>query len=107
MTSIKRIERIKALLIAEPKDTFLQYALAIEYIAENDDERAKEILENLLESNPEYVATYYHLGKLYERLGINETALAVYERGIEISTEQKNFKNAAEIRNAMDELLDN
>jgi Tfp pilus assembly protein PilF len=106
MTRIKRIETIKKLLITEPQDTFLLYALATEYIAENEDKKAQEILESLVNSNPDYIASYYHLGKLYGRLGMNERALAIYEIGMEESKKQKNHKNASEIQHAINELLD-
>lgn len=106
MTRIKRIEAIKRLLANEPQDTFLLYALATEYIAENEDKKAQEILESLVNSNPDYIASYYHLGKLYERIELKESALLIYEQGIEESKKQKNNKNVAEIQHAIDELLD-
>jgi tetratricopeptide (TPR) repeat protein len=106
MTRTKRIETIKRLLIEEPSDTFLLYALATEYIAENEDKKAMEILETLVNSNPEYEASYYHLGKLYQRMELKDKALIIYEEGIEVSKKLKNFKNVSEIQHAIDELLD-
>ena len=43
-----RIERIKEMLAANPHDSFLQHALALEYIKIEEDEQAKTLFENLL-----------------------------------------------------------
>ena len=40
-----RIQRIKELLATNPGDSFLQHALALEYIKINEDEQAKELKE--------------------------------------------------------------
>ncbi|PSQ64561.1 MAG: tetratricopeptide repeat-containing protein, partial [Bacteroidetes bacterium QH_2_64_74] len=44
--------------------------------------------------------TYYHLGKLYERLDRTDDALDTYERGIEVAREQGAQKDLSELKDA-------
>ena len=62
-----RIEKLKEFLQANPADSFLQHALALEYIKLGDDEAARKLFEELLNREPGYIGSYYHLGKLLER----------------------------------------
>ena len=78
-----RIEKLKEFLAATPNDAFLMHALALEYVKINDDEKAQELFENLLQQNEGYVGSYYHLGQLLERQGAIEKAVACYEKGMQ------------------------
>ncbi|MGB5027877.1 MAG: tetratricopeptide repeat protein, partial [Chitinophagaceae bacterium] len=62
-----RIEKLKEFLKASPTDSFLQHALALEYIKLGNDEEARRLFEELLNREPGYVGSYYHLAKLLER----------------------------------------
>jgi Tfp pilus assembly protein PilF len=64
------------------KDSFLQHALALEYIKVEDDEAARNLFNEILLREPTYVGSYYHLGKLLERAGEYDKALKIYERGM-------------------------
>src|SRR5215218_1007415 len=77
-----RINKIQQYLQASPNDSFLQHALALEYIKIGDDGEARKLFENILESDATYIGTYYHLAKLLERTGSNEEAIACYEKGM-------------------------
>jgi Tfp pilus assembly protein PilF len=78
-----RINKIKEFLVQSPTDSFLQHALALEYIKIENDSEARKLFEEILERDPTYTGSYYHLGKLLERVGENEKALLCYERGME------------------------
>lgn len=93
------------MLEKEPEDAFLQYALATEYSASEKLDLALNIFVRLKNSQPEYVATYYHLGKLYERLAKRDQAEEVYEQGIVVATEQKDQHAKAELNDALNNLL--
>lgn len=84
-----RIDKLKSFLEQNPSDSFLQHALALEYIKLGDDAKAKELFESVLENNPGYVGSYYHLAKLLERAGDTEAAVKICERGMQ---EAKNAK---------------
>ena len=77
-----RIEKIKEFLQASPGDNFLRHALALEYIKEGDDAKARELFEAILTGSPEYVGSYYHLAKLLEKMGENTLAIEWYEKGM-------------------------
>jgi Tfp pilus assembly protein PilF len=80
---MERINKIKEFLVQSPTDSFLQHALALEYIKIENDAEAKKLFEEILERDPTYTGSYYHLGKLLERVGETEKALLCYERGME------------------------
>ena len=61
-----------------PSDSFVQHALALEYIKLNNDEEAKKVFEALLALNEKYVGSYYHLAKLLERTGDTQGAITCY-----------------------------
>lgn len=77
-----RIERLRAFLKANPNDSFVQHALALEYIKAGDDGAARQLFERVLQRDENYIGSYYHLGKLMERSGDTKGAIAVYEKGL-------------------------
>ncbi len=79
----ERIKKLETFLRQSPDDCFLNHALALEYIKEGQDEQARFFFEKNRVHDPGYVATYYHLGKLLERAGNTEDALAAYEDGMQ------------------------
>ena len=80
---LSRLEKLLEFLQNEPEDEFLQYALATEYLRLNDTEKALQYYESLIKNHPDYVGTYYHLGKLYEALNRKPDAINIYEKGME------------------------
>lgn len=102
---MSKIEQIKALLKDSLPDSFLQHALALEYIKAGDDNSAKSTFEALLKDNPDYVGSYYHLAKLCERQGAEDEAIKVYERGMEIAKKQGEQHAYAELRSAYEDIV--
>ncbi len=85
-----RITRLLEFLENEPNDPFLNYALATEYVVLGERALALTYFEDLISKHPDYVGTYYHLGKLYETLGRKEEAITTYKNGIEVANKQQN-----------------
>ncbi|MCU7552188.1 hypothetical protein OCK74_23925 [Chitinophagaceae bacterium LB-8] len=79
---MERIVQLKEFLAANPNDSFVQHALALEYIKRDDDVSAQQLFEDLLDKNENYIGSYYHLGKLLERNNNLSGAIAVYEKGL-------------------------
>lgn len=77
-----RIEKLKEFLKTSPTDSFLQHALALEHAKLGDDAAARSLFEAILEHDPNYIGSYYHLAKLLERTGETESAIAWYEKGM-------------------------
>ena len=101
-----RIEKLKEFLKASPKDSFLQHALALEYIKLNDDQTAKQLFETILKNDPAYIGSYYHLGKLLERNNEAANALKVYETGMAVAKKAGDQHAYNELQVAYDNLSD-
>jgi tetratricopeptide (TPR) repeat protein len=102
---MSRVDKILEMMQSGGKDAFLQHALALEYIKLGQLEPALEQFLDLLSANPDYVGSYYHLGKLYESLGDANNALNAYEKGMEVAKKLKEQHAYNELMSARDELL--
>ena len=96
-----RLEALKEFYEEDPTDSFTRFALAQEYLKRGDAEEALAFFEGLVEDDPDYVGTYYHLGKLYEQLGRTDEAKATYRRGIDVAQRQRDIKARAELQDAL------
>jgi len=96
-----RLKQLVAFHEEDPDDSFVRFALAMEYIKLARLEEAKRVFKELVENDPEYVGTYYHLGKLYETLGDTSSALKIYREGIQVSTAASDQHSKAELQSAM------
>lgn len=98
------MDRLAALLgfyEEDPADAFTRFALAQEYARRGEAEEALRFYRGLVEEQPEYVGTYYHLGKLYETLGRKPEAIDTYQQGIRRAREQRDLKNLSELQDAL------
>jgi Tfp pilus assembly protein PilF len=77
-----RIEKLKEFLAANPGDSFVQHALALEHVKAGDDAEARKLFEMLLNRDENYIGSYYHLAKLFERNDDREHAIQWYEKGM-------------------------
>ena len=99
-----RVVKIKEMLVENPKDSFLCHALAVEYIKLGNDDDARKLFESILENEPGYIGTYYHLAKLLERVGETDKAIQVYEKGMEEAKKVGDDHSLSELRSAFEEL---
>ncbi|NBY25657.1 MAG: hypothetical protein EBQ65_08400 [Chitinophagaceae bacterium] len=99
-----RIAKLQEMLAQSPGDSFLQHALALEFIKRGDDLKARRYFEELLGSDPMYVGSYYHLAKLLERNGDTSAAIATYEKGMEQAKKVQDQHAYNELRGAWEEL---
>lgn len=100
-----RISQLKQMLETEPQDSFLQHALALEYIKHNDDAGARRLFESVLAHDPGYTGSYYHLGKLLERQGEKDAAQEVYEKGMAVAKEKQERHAYNELQSALEDLI--
>ena len=103
---MSRLNQIQEMLKSEPTDSFLNYALALEYAKINDVKKAIELIEVLLIRDENYLGAYYQLGKYYEQLQQNQNAKNAYKKGVLIAQNQKNNKALGELNEALDVLED-
>jgi Tfp pilus assembly protein PilF len=101
---MERIEKLKQFLQESPGDSFIQHALALEYIKSGDDSTARRLFDELLNREPSYVGSYYHLGKLLERTNEHDAAIKCYEKGMEEARKAGDNHAHGELRGALEEL---
>lgn len=100
-----RLQRLRELLAQQPTDSFLNHALALEEIKLGNDSAARSLFETILQRDPDYIGSYYHLGKLLERKGDESAAIEVYERGMEAAKKRGDHHALNELRGAYDNLI--
>jgi Tfp pilus assembly protein PilF len=101
-----RIAKLRMFMEKFPDDHFSRHALAMELIKAGDDAAAATELARILEKDPSYIGSYYHLGKLHERQGDPEAAMKIYERGIAEAVRQGDRHAGNELRSALDAIAD-
>ncbi len=106
MSNNERIEKLKAFLKNSPADSFLQHALALEYIKEGNNSQARKLFEEILIREPGYVGSYYHLGKLLENSGEKDLAIEWYERGMAAAKAAGDGHAYNELQGAYEDLAD-
>ena len=103
---MNRVEKLLDFLKASPTDSFLQHALALEYIKAGNDELAKNLFEMIITREPDYIGSYYHLGKLLERIGDTAAAISIYKTGMAECKKLKDNHAYNELQAALEELED-
>lgn len=81
----EKIKQLEALYSETPEDPFIIYALAKECEQSGSLERSKSLYEKLLREHVNYVGTYYHYGKLLEKMGHTSDAKKAYLTGLDIA----------------------
>ena len=106
MAANDRIEKLKGFLAADPHDTLIKHALAMEYVALGEEGMARRLLEEVLERDAGAIGSYYQLGKLLERGGETALALQWYEKGMAAARAAGEGRTYNELRTAYDDLAD-
>ena len=101
-----RIEKLKEYMKTADKDSFLQHALALEYMKVGNNEEARRLFNEILKREPTYIGSYYHLGKVLEKLGDVNKALRVYTRGMKVAQEMNDHHAYNELQAAYEDLED-
>jgi Tfp pilus assembly protein PilF len=101
---MSRIEKLLEYMKASGKDSFLQHALALEYIKTGNDEEARKLFNEILLREPTYIGSYYHLGKLLERAGDFDKAIRIYKRGMEEAKKANDMHTHMELQAAFEDI---
>ncbi len=99
-----RIDLLKKYIEEDPNDPFNHYGLACEYISEKPED-ALRLLQEISSNFPEYLPTYYQLGKILEQQALEDEALKTYQTGILLATKQGNDKTLRELKAAHQNLI--
>ena len=98
--NLDRIEQLKRFLAQTPDDSFLLYALALEYVNVGEYKLAEGLFQTLLAKYPDYIATYYQYGKLLEQMDRPHLARDRYLAGISVAERQNDSHSLRELREA-------
>lgn len=101
-----RISKLKEYMKTGQEDSFLQHALALEYIKIGNDEEARLLFNDILKREPTYIGSYYHLGKLLQRTGDIKKAMLVYQRGMEVAQSINDSHAYGELQGAYEDAED-
>lgn len=97
-----RISQLTTLLQEAPDDPFIHHALALEHLKKDEVHKALEHFEKVLQIDADYVGTYYHLGKLFEKLDQPEAARKTYLKGMEVAKAKGERQTYGELMTALD-----
>ncbi len=103
---MEKIEMLKSFLSNSPEDSFLKHALALEYIKLGNEADARILFLEILNRDPSYIGTYYHLARLLERTGENELAKQWYEKGMLAAKKAGDGHAYNELQAAYEDLID-
>jgi tetratricopeptide (TPR) repeat protein len=102
--TVSRIDTLLGFLEEDPADSFSRYALAMEYAKLERYADAVAEYQTLVANDPEYVATYYQIGKLFERLGRSDDAREAYRSGIAVAGRKGDGHTRDELTEALSAL---
>jgi len=77
-----RLQQLLSFYESNPGDPFLVFALAKEYENLGQASKSLELYQQLIAESPEYIGTYFHLGKILEALEQPEAAFQTYKNGM-------------------------
>jgi len=79
--SADRLDQLRSMLVDDPKDPFLRYAVALELKRNGEMEQAILALEALLVDDPKHIPSYYQLALMLADTGRTADAVRTCEIG--------------------------
>ena len=102
---MNRIEILKGFLKETPNDSFSRYALALEYVKLGQNDDAVREFERVKKNDPDYVATYFQLGQLYQKIGQTHEAEKTFRTGITVAAKMGDEHTRGELESALEALI--
>jgi Tfp pilus assembly protein PilF len=102
---MNRIEILKGFLVENPSDSFSRYALALEYVKLGQHDDALQEFETVKNTDPSYVATYFQLGQLYQKLGRTHEAEKTFRTGMTVAAKAGDEHTRSELEGALEALF--
>lgn len=99
-----RLEKLKKLLEADPRDAFVLYAVAQEHAKAGDHGQAVAYYDRCLEVDPTYLYAYYHKAVSLREFGDAAGARITAARGTEAARAAADGKALGELTALTDEL---
>ena len=102
---MNRIEILKGFLNENANDSFSRYALALEYVKLGQHDDAVREFETVKKNDPDYVATYFQLGQLYQKIGKTHDAEKTFRTGMTVAAKIGDEHTRSELEGALEGLL--
>src|SRR2546421_5428575 len=102
---MNRIEILKGFLNDNANDSFSRYALALEYMKLGQNDDALRELETVRLNDPDYLATYFQLGQLYQKVGRTHDAEKTFRTGMTVAAKAGDEHTRSELEGALETLL--
>jgi Tfp pilus assembly protein PilF len=102
---MNRVEILKGFLNDNANDSFSRYALALEYVKLGQNDDAVREFETVKTNDPDYVATYFQLGQLYQKLGKTHEAEETFRTGITVAAKIGDEHTKSELEGALESIL--
>jgi tetratricopeptide (TPR) repeat protein len=99
-----KLDALQNMLEESPNDSFLRFALAMEWARKGDYNRSADLFQQLCKMDPDYVGAYLHWGRLCLSMNRKEEAIAIYQKGIEVAGRLADFHAKAELQGALQDL---
>ena len=100
-----RIDKIQAMLLEDPQDSFLRYTLAMEFRKLDENEKSLKLLAELANNdNPKYVAAFFMAAQQLVELDRLDEARTFLRDGIDEARRQDNQHAAAEMSELLSEI---
>ncbi|MGI9517580.1 MAG: hypothetical protein ACR2NP_11060 [Pirellulaceae bacterium] len=94
---MSRLEQLQTMLVSDPEDAFLNYALALEFDKLEQHDDSLDIFARLVQYDPPYVPAFFMAGQMLSRLDRNDEARQYLEQGIVEARRQGNAHAAGEM----------
>lgn len=106
MSDLKQNRKAKLIemLIETPNDVFLNFALAMEEMAEENLQTAVNSFQKCIEINPNHIPARFQLAKIAQATGNHAQAISFLNEGIALLTAGNDRKTLNEFRSFLDEI---
>ena len=101
---VSRLEKIKAMLVDEPGDTFLRYSLAMELCNAGELEPSLALLRELIQGEPPYVPAFFRSAQILADEQRLAEARGFLRDGIETARAQGDLHAAGEMSEMLADL---
>ncbi len=104
-----RLQQLENFLADSPDDAFILFAIAKEHEGLQNTNEAIRFYRQLEKDHSDYVGTYYHLGKILEKVEGIDAAIKVYTEGMAVAKaagDQHALSELAGARMEIDDSMD-
>lgn len=101
---MSRLSQLEQMLVDEPFDPFLHYALGMEYVKLGEAEKALQKFTHMNQQFPDHVAAWHQRGRLLVEQSQAEFAREVLQQGIGVAQRTGDGHAAGEMQGLLDQL---